>query len=149
MDEWEELYGHSNNKLPNANHICKTLEKHSKTISSKATDINDIPIKQMIELTKNFTRDEMNMLLKNFKWIKFNSRVICLRKDGKEPNKVTNLRPIQISPFTFKLAEQSRKRLKDWLNNATSEKCYAFKPKSSVIDLVSWLKSKIVNYENG
>jgi len=149
MSEWEKLYGHEPNKLPNLNHVCRTRERAFKNIASRAVDINDIPIKKTIALTSELNRDEINKVLFGFRWVRFNSRVICLRKKGKEPNKVTNLRPIQISPFTFKIAEQSRKSLKNWLNIHTSPKCYAFKPNARISDLLTWLKSKIVKRENG
>jgi len=145
MKDWKELYGHDEEKLPNTNHICRINEKAFKMISSKATDINDIPIKEVIKLLSQASIDQTNKFLKNFRWTKFNSRVVCLRKKDKVPNCVKNLRPIQISPVTFKIAEQSRSALKNWLNMKTSPKCFAFKPKSQIVDLLTWLKSKIVN----
>ena len=62
----------------------------------------------MIVLTKSLRIDEKQTMLRAFGWIQFSSRIICLKKKDKEPDKVTNLRPIQVSPWTFKIAEQSR-----------------------------------------
>lgn len=76
--------------------------------------------------------------------MKFSSRAVCLRKKGKEPDKVTNLRPIQISPWNFIIAEQSRSKLKLWIHQNTDERCFAFKKKNKKIeDLISWPKGHI------
>lgn len=97
----------------------------------------------MIQLTQKLTLPQKERVLYNFRWIQFNSRTVFLRKKGKEPDRITNLRPIQISPWNFKIAEQSRKKLKDWLDQNTSDKCYAFKRRKKIIDLISWIKSHI------
>ena len=97
----------------------------------------------MIVLTKRLRIDEKQTMLRAFGWIRFSSRTICLRKKDKEPDKVTNLRPIQVSPWTFKIAEQSRQKLKNWIDANTSPKCYAFKKKTKIDDLINWIKSWI------
>ena len=82
-------------------------------------------------------------LIKSFGWITFSFRTVCLKKKGKEPDKVTNIRPIQISPWNFKIAEQSRTKLKLWIDQNTDDRCFAFKKKKKIKDLISWLKGYI------
>jgi hypothetical protein len=144
-EPWDELYQHDEHKLPNQNHLCKCAERESKTITSKALDVNDIPIRSFIEICKPLNLDQINLVLRGFRWIQFNSRTICLKKKDKEPNTVKNLRPIQISPVTFKIAEQSRTRLKQWLELKTSPKCFAFRPKTKISKIVKVIKNWIIN----
>ena len=118
-------------------------ETTSRNIQSTALDINKFPIKTMIKLTGRLNLYKKQNLIKSFGWIQFSSRTVCLRKKGKEQDKVTNLRPIQISPWNFKIAEQSRTKLKLWIDQNTDDRCFAFKKKKKIEDLISWLKGYI------
>ena len=89
----------------------------------------------MIKLTSRFNLYKMQNLIKSFGWIKFSSRTVCLKKKGKEPDRVTNLRPIQLS--------QSRTKLKQWIDQNTDDRCLTFKKKKKIEDLISWLKGYI------
>lgn len=59
-------------------------------------------------------------------------RTVCMKKKNKEPISLNNLREIQISTWSFKVAEQSRVKLKEWLDEKTDSKCYAFKKKKEL-----------------
>lgn len=143
LDPYKDLYHHNCNKRSNRFHVPQIRSNESKTIQSKAEDINNFQIKKMIELTKRLTLREKREVIFRFSWIKFDSRTVCLKKKNKEPNSVLNLRPIQISPWTFKIAEQSRTKLKTWLDQNTHPGCYAFKKKKKITDLIQWIKSYI------
>jgi len=143
LQPYYELYKHQNSKAVPDWYVPKISEPTAKIIQSKAEDINQIPIRSMIKLTKNLNVDQKNELMKSFGWTKFETRTICLKKKDKEPNKVTNLRPIQISPWNFKIAEQSRTKLKEWLDSNTDSRCYAFKKNTKIEDIVNWIKGRI------
>lgn len=143
LKPYKEIYHHNPLKRTNAYHVPKIRENISKNIQSKAEDVNNFQIKKMITLTKNLTLKQKENVLYYFRWIQFNSRTVCLKKKGKQPDKITNLRPIQISPWNFKIAEQSRSKLKLWLDQKTSDKCYAFKRRKRITDLILWIKNYI------
>lgn len=143
IQPYKDIYHDNPLKRTNAYYVPKIRENKSQNIQSKAEDVNNFQIKKMIQLTQKLTLPQKERVLYNFRWIQFNSRTVFLQKKGKEPNKITNLRPIQISPWNFKIAEQSRKKLKDWLDQNTSDKCYAFKRRKKIIDLIAWIKSHI------
>lgn len=143
LDPFKILYKDNPHKFVPNYYTTRIRENSWRMINSKALDINQFPIRNMIyELSKCNTEQKQNVL-KCFGWIKFSSRTVCLKKKGKEPDKVTNLRPIQISPWTFKIAEQSRTKLKNWIDENTSPKCYAFKRNAKVEDIVNWIKSRV------
>lgn len=143
LDDWYELYHHDPFKKQPIWYYPKISNNTSKNITSKAEDINNFQIKKLILLTRKLDTIRKQKLLQAFGWIKFASRTVCLRKKDKEPDKVKNLRPIQISPWNFKIAEQSRNELKVWLDNQTDARCYAFKRKSKIDDMIKWIKDKI------
>lgn len=143
LQPYYDLYKHQNSKAVPDWYVPKVSEPTSKTIQSRAEDINQVPIRTMINLTKKLNSTQKNNVMKAFGWIKFETRTVCLRKKDKEPDKVTNLRPIQISPWNFKVAEQSRKGLKEWLDSNTDKRCFAFKKDSKIEDIVNWIKSRI------
>ena len=145
IQPYKDIYHDNPLKRTNAYYVPTIRENVSQNIQSKAEDVNNFQIKKMIQLTQKLTLPQKERVLYNFRWIQFNSRTVFLKKKGKEPNRITNLRPIQISPWNFKIAEQSRKKLKDWLDQNTSDKCYAFKRKKRIIDLIAWIKSHIRN----
>lgn len=145
IQPYKEIYHHNPLKRTNAYYTPKIRENVSQVIQSKAEDVNNFQIRKMIELTRKCTLPQKEKILYHFRWIQFNSRTVFLKKKGKEPTKITNLRPIQISPWNFKIAEQSRKKLKDWLDQNTSDKCYAFKRRKKITDLIQWIKSHIKN----
>lgn len=146
LNPFRTLYKENPSKNVPEFYYPKIRETNWKKIHSKALDINGFPIRNMILKLRNCNLIEKQRIIQCFGWIKFSSRTVCLLKKGKEPDKVTNLRPIQISPWNFKIAEQSRQKLKMWIENNTSSKCYAFKKKAKIEDIVNWIKGKI--YEN-
>ena len=143
IQPYYDIYKHKESKVIPDWYVPKISEPTNKVIQSKAEDINQIPIRSMIKLTQRLNVEQKNTLMKSFGWTKFETRTICLRKKDKEPDKVTNLRPIQISPWNFKIAEQSRARLKEWLDSNTDKRCYAFKKNAKIDDIVNWIKSRI------
>jgi hypothetical protein len=143
LQPYYDLYKHQSTKAIPEWYAPTISEPKSKVIQSKAEDINQIPIRSMIKLTEKLNVEQKNTLMKSFGWTKFETRTICLKKKDKEPNKVTNLRPIQISPWNFKIAEQSRQKLKEWLDSNTDKRCYAFKKNSKIEDIVNWIKGRI------
>ena len=97
LQPYYDLYKHQSTKAVPEWYVPIISEPKSKVIQSKAEDINQIPIRSMIKLTEKLNVEQKNTLMKSFGWTKFETRTICLKKKDKEPNKVTNLRPIQIS----------------------------------------------------
>jgi len=144
LDPYKQIYHHDERKTSNFGYTPQIRSTEWKHIQSKAEDVNNFQIRKMIELTKKLSLPRKQNVLNCFRWIQFNSRTVFLRKKGKEPNKITNLRPIQISPWTFKIAEQSRTKLKNWLDQNTHAWCYAFKKKKKIADLIAWIKSYIL-----
>jgi hypothetical protein len=143
LQPYYDIYKHQNTKAVPDWYSPTISESTSKVIQSKAEDINQIPIRSMIKLTQRLNVEQKNALMNSFGWIKFETRTICLKKKDKEPDKVTNLRPIQISPWNFKIAEQSRAQLKEWLDSNTDKRCFAFKKNAKIEDIVNWIKSRI------
>ena len=143
LQPYYDIYKHQNSKAVPDWYVPIISEPEAKIIQSKAEDINQIPIRSMIKLTKNLNVEQKNAVMKSFGWTKFETRTICLKKKDKEPDRVTNLRPIQISPWNFKIAEQSRTKLKEWLDSNTDNRCYAFKKNAKVEDIVNWIKARI------
>lgn len=148
FEPWKQLYHHNPHKIISRNHVPEIHEKEIKEISSKAVDANKMPIKTILRMIKFRNFEEIKKIMQALKG-KFQSRTVCLLKKDKIPNSVNSLRPIQISPVNFKIAEQCRKKLKEWINSKIDPRCYAFKPNSSCENLFEDLKSKIVNFENG
>lgn len=141
LNDWFNLYHHDEMKIKLKNYYPTIREKEIKIITSRADDINNINIRSMLKIIKFLNKDQIQNVLMGLKWINFNSRTVCLTKKDKKPDKVKNLRPIQISPISFKVAEQSRKHLKEWINQNTDKRCFAFKEKSSIPDLLkTWKK---------
>lgn len=118
-------------------------ENNNKLIQSKAVDINGMPIRTIINLLKKLNPQEKFKILKAFGWMKFSSRTVCFKKKNKIPDSLRNLRAIQISPWSFKVAEQSRIKLRQWLDANTDKRCFAFKKGGKVEDLINWIKSMI------
>ena len=143
LNPYKILYKDDPNKFIPEFYYPKIRETTWKNIQSKALDINNFPIRNMISQLRNCNLREKQRIIQCFGWIQFSSRTVCLRKKNKEPDKVTNLRPIQVSPWNFKIAEQSRQRLKNWIDMNTSSKCFAFKKKAKIDDIVNWIKGKI------
>lgn len=143
LQPYYDIYKHQSSKAVPDWYVPKISEPTSKVIQSKAEDINQIPIRSMIKLTQRLNTEQKNVLMHSFGWTKFETRTICLRKKDKEPDKITNLRPIQISPWNFKIAEQSRAKLKEWLDSNTDKRCFAFKKNAKIEDIVNWIKSRI------
>jgi hypothetical protein len=150
LDDWKDLYQHNIQKLSNVNYIPKLNEQEIKQIQSKAKDVNDIQIYKFLNMMKKYNKAERQLILKKLCKMRFDTRTVCLKKKGKPPDKVKNLRPIQISPISFKLAEQSRQMLKLWLERNIDENFHAFVPNKSIFTMLDTImKSKIVKkYSN-
>ena len=107
FEPWFELYKHNCPKISNG-------KLHN--VYSKAYDINNRPYNLIINELKGRNNNVINKFVKiNNNNSVFCSKTICLLKKDKQPDVITNLRPIQISPINMKIAEQSRNNLKDWL----------------------------------
>jgi len=143
LDPYYELYNHKESKFVPNWYYPKINSEASRKIQSKAEDVNNFPIRNMITLLSKLEQERKQQVLKMFGWIKFASRTVCLKKKDKIPDRVTNLRPIQISPWSFKIAEQSREKLKTWLDQKTDVRCYAFKKDTKIENIVNWIKSRI------
>lgn len=77
------------------------------------------------------------------------SRMIVLKKKDKPPDKVINLRAIQISPVHVRLLEQSCLNLKDWFIKRLKDQpeTDAFLPnKSTMCCIQNWI-SCINNFD--
>jgi hypothetical protein len=145
LDDWKDLYQHNLQKLSNVNYIPKLDGENIRQIQSKAKDVNDIPIYKFLNMMKKYNSAERQLILKKLCKMRFDTRVVCLRKKGKPPDCVKNLRPIQISPIGFKLAEQSRRLLKLWLEKNINENFHAFVPGKSIFTMLdAIMKSEIV-----
>jgi hypothetical protein len=143
LEPWEELYKHKETKfIPNW-YVPQVSYGKLDRIQSRAEDVNNFQSKKMIELVDKLDVVRRNKLMKAFGWLKFASKVVCLRKKDKTPDKVTNLRPIQITPWNMKIGEKSRCELKRWLDENTDERCVAFRKKAKIDDIVAWIKSRI------
>ena len=75
--------------------------------------------------------------------MEFTIRTVPMKKKNKEPTSLNNLRAIQISPWSFKVAEQSIVKLKEKLEAKTDSRCYAFKKNKRIEELIWWIKSMI------
>ena len=143
LKPWMDLYKHGP-KPNNENYkpICSDGKLHK--ISSHAYDVNNISNKMVIDILYN----KNNSLIQKFIEAndgKFSSKTICLKKKDKIPDSVLNLRPVQVSPINFKLAEQSRGKLKDWLIKNTDARILSFLPGKSTEDMFKALRQYILN----
>lgn len=146
LKPWKDLYKHDENKF-NLGYKPTISDGHLHKIASRAYDVNNISNRMVLEILydkpKYLAQKFINALSGEF-----SSKTVCLTKKNKEPNSVLNLRAIQISPISFKIAEQTRTHLKDWLIKHTDSRAIAFMPGRSVNDVFIEIK-KYINWENG
>jgi hypothetical protein len=142
LKDWLELYGHNIMKCANSNYKVKLSLGDPRNIISKAKDINGISIQKFIKMAKNYNAAQRQIMVNKLCKMRFDTRVVCLKKKGKPPDKVKNLRPIQISPIQFKMAEQSRTHLKSWLEKRTDPRFYAFIPGKDIFGLLRKIMNK-------
>ena len=82
----------------------------------------------------------MNLI--NILRTRFQSRIVYLVNQGKEPNKANILRLIKVLPTNKKITEQSKKKLKGWLNANIG-------PRIILSNLIShFLYIKLINFKN-
>ena len=143
---WYKLYGHDPNKMDNKGYKPIPSDGNLHTIYSKAYDINNISNKMVLDILVKKNNNIREKFIKINEG-EFKCKTICLVKKGKEPDNVMNLRPIQVNPINFKIAEQSRSALKDWLIKNTDERIYSFIPGLSCITFMN--KFKDIVYNNG
>ena len=123
---------------------CNSSEVNAYNINSRAYDANNISNKMVIDILNKYDNKELTQqFVINNNRDAFESKVVCLRKKDKEANSILNLRAIQISPVNFKLAEQSRTKLKEWLISKSDKRIFSFVPNSSCNDLFKNLKNDI------
>lgn len=144
---WYNLYEHDPNKIDNKGY--KPIVSYGSslhTISSKAYDVNNISNKMVLDILTKKNHDTIEKFVE-INDGEFKCKTICLIKRNKEPNTVMNLRPIQVNPINFKIAEQSREALKDWLVKYTDRRIYSFIPGLSCTVFMNGLKEIV--YNNG
>ena len=145
LEPWFKLYGHDPDKI---NYDYKPIISNGNLhkINSKAYDLNNISNKMVLDILTDKQDPKINQLFVNNNPGNFASKVVCLRKKDKNPDNVLNLRAIQISPINFKIAEQSRNKLKQWLiDNTDRNRILSFLPGLSCLDIFKSLKNSIDN----
>ena len=143
LSPWYDLYKHKEDKI---NVGYKPVISNGKlhNINSRAYDANNISNKMVIDILNKYNNTELiQQFINNNNRDAFESKVVCLRKKDKEANSILNLRAIQISPVNFKLAEQSRTKLKEWLIAKSDKRIFSFVPNSSCCELFKNLKDNI------
>ena len=140
---WKELYKHIETR-DNENYKPKISDGKLHKIASHAYDINNIANKMVLEILINKKNDVAQKFIMANNG-QFASKTVCFVKKDKIPDKIMNLRAIQVSPINFKIAEQSRSKLKEWLIENTDARIVSFLPGKSALDVFSKIKNYLDN----
>ena len=131
LEPWKQLYNHNPNKPDPREYTPIVSSNEINKINSKAYDINNQPVKYILEALIGKPKEIIQRFIEVNKVNKFQTKTVCILKEGRKPDSVLNLRPIQVSPINFKLAEQSRIKLKEWMIKNTDKRIYSFLPGKS------------------